>query len=116
MLHEGREPLWRVILGKLGNKWIQLFAVWGISDTQRGFKLFTDRATNDIFPHLSIFGWGFDVEVLAMARAHGYRIREIPVVKWNNAPESRVSIWAYPKVLLQTLVVFKNRLTGKYRD
>jgi glycosyltransferase involved in cell wall biosynthesis len=112
---EGREPFWRVIFGKLGNKWIQVFAVWGIGDTQRGFKLFSDRATNDIFPHLTIFGWGFDVEVLAIARANGYRIKEIPVVNWNNAAESRVTIMTYPKVLLSTLVVFWNRVTGKYR-
>ena len=64
----GAEPLWRVVLGKLGNKWIQLFAVWGINDTQRGFKVFTARAVKEIFPRLTIFGWGFDVEVLAIAR------------------------------------------------
>jgi dolichyl-phosphate beta-glucosyltransferase len=116
VLREGRESLWRVIMGKLGNKWIQLFAVWGISDTQRGFKLFSDRATNDIFPHLTIFGWGFDVEVLVLARTRKYRIKEVPVVKWNNAPDSKVNAWAYPQVLLQTLIVFWNRIRGKYRS
>ncbi|HXV26487.1 MAG TPA: dolichyl-phosphate beta-glucosyltransferase [Candidatus Paceibacterota bacterium] len=113
--NEGREPLWRVILGKLGNKWIQVFAVWGIGDTQRGFKMFSERAAKDIFPRLTVFGWGFDVEVLAIARARGYRIKEVPVHQWNNAPDSKVNVWAYPQVLLQTLLVFRNRLFGKYR-
>ena len=115
VLREGREPFWRVVLGKLGNKWIQVFAVWGINDTQRGFKLCSDRATNDIFPHLTIFGWGFDVEMLALARLRGYRIKEVPVVRWNNAPDSKVNFWAYPQVLMQTLQVFWNRIRGTYR-
>lgn len=109
----GGEPLWRVILGKLGNKWIQLLAVWGISDTQRGFKVFTARAVRDIFPRLTIFGWGFDVEVLALARKFHYRIKEVPVT-WNNDPDSKVNIWAYPRVLAETLKVFWNLRTGVY--
>jgi len=109
----GHEPLWRVILGKLGNKWIQLVAVWGIQDTQRGFKLFTARAVRDIFPRLTVFGWGFDVEVLALARKFRYKIKEVPVT-WKNDPDSKVNVWAYPKVLLETLKIRWNLLTGKY--
>ncbi|MBX4211498.1 MAG: glycosyltransferase family 2 protein [Candidatus Yanofskybacteria bacterium] len=109
----GEEPLWRVILGKLGNKWIQIFAVWGIKDTQRGFKMFTAKAAKNIFPRLTIFGWGFDIEVLAIGRLLGYKIKEVPIT-WNNDPNSKVNIWAYPQVLLQTLRVFWNKLTGVY--
>jgi dolichyl-phosphate beta-glucosyltransferase len=110
----GGEPLWRVVLGKLGNLWIQLFAVPGIWDTQRGFKVFTAKASADIFPRLTIFGWGFDVEVLAVARARGYKTAEIPIT-WNNGPDSRVNVWAYPKTLLDTLKVSRHRLMGTYR-
>lgn len=109
----GGEPLWRVILGKLGNKWIQLFAVWGINDTQRGFKIFTAQVVKDIFSRLTIFGWGFDVEVLAIARLKGYKIKEVPIT-WDNDPDSKVNIWAYPQVLLQTLKVFWNKIIGVY--
>lgn len=110
----GGEPLWRVILGKLGNKWIQFFAVWGINDTQRGFKMFTARAARDVFPRLTVFGWGFDVEALAVARKFKYKIKEVPVT-WDNDPDSKVNIWAYPQVLLQTLKVSWNLIIGKYR-
>ena len=109
----GAEPLWRVILGKLGNKWIQLWAVWGINDTQRGFKLFTAKATEAIFKKLTIFGWGFDIEILAVAKKLGFGIKEVPVI-WDNDPNSKVNIWAYPQVLLQTLKVSWNLTTGKY--
>jgi len=114
ILQGGGEPWWRVLMGKLGNKWIQIFAVWGINDTQRGFKIFTAQAARDIFPRLTISGWGFDVEVLALARKFRYKIKEIPVT-WDNDPNSTVSIWAYPQVLIQTLQVRWNLITGKYK-
>ena len=107
------EPFYRVLFGKLGNKWIQIFAVWGINDTQRGFKMFTAVAAETIFPKLTIFGWGFDVEALALARKLGYKIHEVPIV-WDNDPDSKVNIWAYPQVLLQTLKVRWNLITRIY--
>lgn len=110
----GEEPLWKILFGKLGNKWIQVFAIWGINDTQRGFKIFTAQAVKDIFPRLTIFGWGFDVEVLAIARLEGYKIKEIPVT-WNNGPDSKVTLWAYIQCLLETLQVSRNRLLGVYK-
>ena len=109
----GAEPLWRQLLGKAGNLWIQLWAVPGIWDTQRGFKAFTAKAAQEIFPRLAIFGWGFDVDVLACARARGFSIAEIPVT-WNNPPETRVNIWAYPKVLMDTVKVGFRRIFRRY--
>jgi dolichyl-phosphate beta-glucosyltransferase len=110
----GGEPLWRVVLGKLGNLWVQLWAVPGIWDTQRGFKVFTAKAAQDIFPRLTIFGWGFDAEVLAVARARGYRIAEIPVT-WNNAQGSKVGIGSYLTTLGETVRIGWNRMKGLYR-
>src|SRR3989344_2756599 len=111
----GGEPWYRVLMGKLGNKWIQIWAVWGINDTQRGFKMFTAKATQAIFPKLTIFGWGFDVEVLALAKKFGFKIKEVPVT-WDNDPNSKVNFWAYPQVLLQTLKVRWNLMTGQYNS
>jgi dolichyl-phosphate beta-glucosyltransferase len=105
----GEEPFWRVIFGKLGNLWIQFWAVPGIWDTQRGFKVFTAKATQDIFPRLKTFGWAFDVDVLAIARARGYRIKEIPV-RWKNAPDSKVNVWVYPLFLLDVMRIGLRRL------
>lgn len=110
----GAEPLWRVIMGKMGNLWIQGWAVPGIWDTQRGFKAFTAKAAQEIFTRLTIFGWGFDVEVLACARQRKFSIAEIPVV-WNNPPETRVDVWVYPKVLLDTVKVGLRRFAGLYK-
>ena len=113
VLQGGQEPLWRRLMGKAGNLWIQAWAVPGIWDTQRGFKAFTAKAAQEIFTRLTVFGWGFDVEVLACARQRGFSIREIPIT-WNNPPETRVNVWAYPKVLLDTVKVGLRRFSGAY--
>lgn len=110
----GEEPVWRVVMGKLANIWIQFWAVPGIWDTQRGFKVFTAKAANDIFRRMTTFGWLFDVEVLAIARAHHYRIREVPIT-WNNDPNSTVKPSAYLTSLLECTKIAWNRFRGVYK-
>jgi len=85
------QPFYRVLIGKVGNKIIQLLAVPGIWDTQCGFKLFTKEAAEIIFPKQTIMRWAFDVEVLAIARKFGLKIKEVPIV-WKNNPESKVKL------------------------
>lgn len=102
------------LAGWLGNLWIQIFAIWGIKDTQCGFKVFSAKAAEDIFKRLTINRWGFDIEVLAVAKLLGYRIKEIPVI-WINKPGSLVNLWAYFQVLWETLKVRWNLIRGKYK-
>ena len=101
------------ILGDLGNLWIQFWAIGGIKDTQAGFKVFTKQASDDVFPYLTIDRWGFDVEALAVARMHGYKISEQPIV-WVNDPNSKVSPSAYLQVLKEVVQVRINMLSGTY--
>ena len=84
---QGSEPWWRILFGKMGNLFIQIMAVPGIHDTQRGFKIFSASAADDIFPQLRINRWGFDIEVLALARKYGHKIKEVGV-EWNNDIET----------------------------
>ena len=82
----------RVILGegfKLYRKII--IGLWGIEDTQCGFKGFKKEAAKIIFQKSKISGWTFDVEVLILAKQMGYKIKEIPV-NWENDPDSKVKI------------------------
>ena len=104
---------WKELLGDMGNLWIQFWAVRGISDTQAGFKVFTARATQDIFPILTIDRWGFDVEALAVARRKGYKISEQPI-HWVNDPNSKVSTKAYIDVLKEVVQVRLNMWKGVY--
>lgn len=101
------------LAGKLGNLVIRALAVPGIADTQAGFKLFTRRAVAGIFPRLTIDRWGFDVEILAVARRMGYRVKEAPIT-WLNDPDSRVSAGAYLQVLGEVLRIRRNLWRGVY--
>jgi dolichyl-phosphate beta-glucosyltransferase len=109
----GHEPFYRRFFGKVGNLFIRFIAVSGIKDTQRGFKVFTARSADVIFNRARENGWGFDVEILAIAKSLGFKIKEVPVV-WNNNPDSKVSLRIYPRVLISTIRVRFNLLFGKY--
>lgn len=109
------EPWYRQIPGKIGNLIFQLvLGLWGIWDTQCGFKAYTDEAAERIFNASTIGGWGFDVETLALARLMGYTIKEIPV-HWVNDTRSHVSASAYLKVLGETCIIRWRLWRGEYR-
>jgi dolichyl-phosphate beta-glucosyltransferase len=83
------EPYYRHLMGRVYNLLVRLAAVPGIQDTQCGFKAFRREVACEVFPLQTIEGWGFDVEVLFIARRLGYKIVEIPV-RWYYGRESKV--------------------------
>jgi dolichyl-phosphate beta-glucosyltransferase len=72
------------------NSVIQLFAVRGIVDTQCGFKMFENSAAKEIFKRMTFDRFSFDIEILAIAKLHKYKIKETGIV-WCNDPHSTVS-------------------------
>jgi dolichyl-phosphate beta-glucosyltransferase len=109
-----KQPLYRIILSRLSNLLIQILAVPGIKDTQLGFKVFTAEAAKDIFSRITVFGWGFDMEVLTIARVHGFKIKEVPVL-WREQGGSHVPLSAYLRSLLDLFKIKWNLIRGKYR-
>jgi dolichyl-phosphate beta-glucosyltransferase len=87
------ESLFRRIVGRGLNFLVQVFLLPGIWDTQCGFKAFTEDAANEVFELSRINGWGFDFEVLSLAKRMGYRIKEVPV-HWVNDANSTVRMSA----------------------
>jgi dolichyl-phosphate beta-glucosyltransferase len=108
-----RQPWYKVLAGDAGNLFIRAIAVPGIHDTQAGFKLFSERAVTDIFARLTLDRWGFDVEILAVARHLGYRVKELPIT-WRNDPESKVRLSSYFDVLWEVWKVRRNLRSGVY--
>lgn len=84
-----REPWHRHLMGRVFNQLVQLLAVRGIDDTQCGFKAFRRGAAQAVFSQQTLRGFGFDVEVLFLARRFGYEIRELPI-DWYFDPDTRV--------------------------
>jgi len=99
------QPIHKQLAGKLGNRFIRLLAVKGIHDTQCGFKCFTEEAARRIFSLQRIERWGFDVEIVALAQALGYKIKEMPVT-WVNNLRSHVRLSSYFQVLWETVKIW----------
>ena len=85
-----RQPWHRQLMGKVFNRIVRLFAVPGIIDTQCGFKCFSRRAVEAIFPLCRVDGFAFDVEILYLARKLKLGVKEVPV-RWIDSPRSTVS-------------------------
>ena len=84
------EPSYRHLMGRVFNRVVQAVAVAGIEDSQCGFKAFRGDAARAIFGRQRIDGFGFDVEVLFLARRLDYGIREEPL-RWEHKENSRVA-------------------------
>ena len=84
-----RQSTLREILGRAFTFLSQIILNLQISDFTCGFKLFSQNAANEIFPLLTIDRWGFDSELLFVAKKKGFRIREVGV-KWQNNPLTKV--------------------------
>jgi dolichyl-phosphate beta-glucosyltransferase len=108
------EPMYRHLLGRLFNRGVQWLVLPGIEDSQCGFKMFTADAVRAIFPRVTVDGWAFDVEVLAVARAQQLRVIEVPI-EWHYRAESRLSMLRDGWEMLKELVRIRLRaLRGHY--
>ncbi len=80
-----------------------------IRDTQCGFKLFRREVARELFAAARLDGWLFDCEVLALAVARGYRVREVGVL-WGDVPASRVRPLREAVRTLRELLSIRRRL------
>lgn len=112
---EEKAQWYRRILGKLSKYVIRIVSgLWGVRDSQRGFKFFSQHAAETIFSRLTILTWGFDIEVLLIAKRQGLKIKELPV-HWVNPPDSKVGLGSYLSTLFELLQIKWNDLKGFYR-
>ena len=84
------EPSYRHLGGRGINLMIQTLILPGLNDTQCGFKCFRAEVAEDLFSRQTLLGWSFDIELLYIARRHGYRIVEIPI-HWHHFSDSKVN-------------------------
>ncbi len=86
------QPLYR----RLGSSGFRVFmraatGLYDITDSQCGFKFFRHDAAKELFRRQRIDGYMFDVEILALARALGYAIKEVPI-RWRDDNDSRLEL------------------------
>ncbi|MDP3661347.1 MAG: glycosyltransferase family 2 protein [bacterium] len=104
---------YRRVLSFIGGILIRFCASSGTTDALRAFKLFTADAATSIFPKQTIDRFGFDMEVLALARKHGLRVKELPVA-WLNPHGDRVTLRGYFSTLWELFVIRWNLFSGVY--
>jgi dolichyl-phosphate beta-glucosyltransferase len=83
-----KQSLFRRFISRSWSVMIQSILIDDIQDTQCGFKLFHTDKGRAIFEKQKIYRWGFDIEMLFLARSFGFSIKEI-WVEWTNSPDSR---------------------------
>lgn len=103
----------RRLFGSISKFLIRNIATPGIYDTQRGFKLFTANAADTIFNRQTIKKFGFDIELIVIARANKLFVKEVPVL-WDNPAGSTVTLSSYITTFGDLIKIVINRLTGKY--
>jgi len=102
------EPNYRHITGRVFNTLIRWLVLPHLQDTQCGFKCIRADVARDIFRYQTLTGWAFDVELLYIARRHGYRVVEIPIDWYFNA-DSKISVFRDSlRMFLDLLLIRRN--------
>ncbi|MFN0073504.1 MAG: dolichyl-phosphate beta-glucosyltransferase [Chloroflexota bacterium] len=108
------EPYYRHLMGRVFNLIVQVLAIPGVQDTQCGLKCFTAESAAKIFRLQTVEGFGFDVEILYIARKLGYHLLEVPII-WSHRESSRVDpVRDTLRMLGDILRVRWNDLRGVY--
>ena len=110
------QPMYRRFFGRCFNGVTRIVMGLPFKDTQCGFKAFRRSAAQIIFRLQRIERWGFDPEILFIARKLGYDIREVPVT-WGHDERSRMSYLKDGMKMLEEMAVIRaNSLAGRYDE
>ncbi|MGA9800567.1 MAG: dolichyl-phosphate beta-glucosyltransferase [Terriglobales bacterium] len=113
-LQTQRQPFYRQIFGRVFNLMLRITLGLGFKDTQCGFKAFTRDAASKIFPLQKIERWGFDPELLYLARKLKFKVAEVPV-EWAHSEGTRISpLRDGIRMFVEMLRIRWNGITGKY--
>lgn len=110
-VHQSRP---RELAGILFNRMVRVWTGLPFEDTQCGFKAFSLPRTRIIFEQQRIEDFGFDPEILFLARRHGLRTAEVPV-RWAHDPGTKVRVvWDSLRMFADLLRIRWNAVSGRY--
>jgi dolichyl-phosphate beta-glucosyltransferase len=99
------QPWYREAMGRFFNLLVQIFVIRGIRDTQCGFKGFRNEVAKKLFNEQKVMGFSFDVDILFLARKHGYKIKEVAVEWYNDERTTVGALSDSAKMFLQLLKI-----------
>jgi dolichyl-phosphate beta-glucosyltransferase len=115
-LQTERQPLYRQLLGRIFNLVLRVVLGLNFADTQCGFKAFRRDAAQKIFPLQRIERWGFDPEILFLARKLGFAVEEVPVV-WAHSEGTRLHPFRDGlRMFVEVLHIRWNSIKGVYKS
>ena len=110
------QPVYRRFFGRCFNGVTRLVMGLPYEDTQCGFKAFKRPAAQVIFRLQRIERWGFDPEILFIARKLGYTVREVAVT-WGHDERSRISYLKDGMKMLEEMALIRsNSVAGRYDE
>jgi dolichyl-phosphate beta-glucosyltransferase len=110
-IHQSRLREWA---GITFNGFVRLFTGLPFYDTQCGFKMFSREPARIVFEQQRIEGFGFDPEVLFLAKRQGLRTAEVPV-RWAHDPATKVHVIRDSLLMFGDLIYIRwNWLLGRY--
>jgi dolichyl-phosphate beta-glucosyltransferase len=113
-LQTRRQSGHRQLFGRVFNLLLRIILGLRFKDTQCGFKAFTRRAAQAILPLQRIERWGFDPEILFLARKFGFRVEEVAVL-WGHSGDTRIHpVVDGARMFWEMLRIRWYDLTGKY--
>lgn len=113
-LQTERQPLYRQAFGRIFNMLLRIVLGLRFRDTQCGFKAFRREAAQRIFPLQRIERWGFDPEILFLARRMSFRTVEVPVI-WAHSEGTRLHPFRDGLRMFGDVMRIRcNALTGAY--
>jgi dolichyl-phosphate beta-glucosyltransferase len=113
-LQTERQPLYRQAFGRIYNLALRILLGLRFADTQCGFKAFRRDAAQRIFPLQRIERWGFDPEILFLARRAGLRVEEVPVL-WAHSEGTRLHPFRDGlRMFLEAVRIRWYAMTGEY--
>ena len=109
------ESLFREFAGIIFNRIVRIVLWLPFVDTQCGFKAFRRERCRIIFEQQRIERFGFDPELLYLARHHGLTATEIPV-RWSHSPATKINMMRDSiQMFIDVFTIRWNSLLGRYR-
>ena len=113
-LQNKRQPLYRQVFGRVFNLLLRMTLGLPYKDTQCGFKAFSRPVGEAVFSRQMIDRWGFDPEILFLARKFNFKVQEVPVA-WGHSGGTRINpLVDGSRMMMEMLRIRWYDLSGKY--
>lgn len=113
---EIHQPWWREFMGKVYYFFAHLLIIPCISDFNCGFKGYKRNVAHHLYGISRLKRWGFDVEIIFLARKFQYKMKEVPVV-WSNSKTTKVNpLLDAIRSFVELIQIRLNDLKGLYKN